>query len=477
MKLRAEQLTTFLWLLWLGLDNSSGVVTAAVQVDALRHDGTLDVDLHRRLSGDYAVPAATPEAPTYDADGNLLTCDGWSYTWNAQDRLVSATKGDVRLEFNYDYMGRRFEKKVYEDNALVKHLKFVYDGFKQIAEYDALASNALENTYLWQPVGLDVPLLRNNDEFFVSDANKNIVALIATTGSTTDTYTYAPFGNCTHAGLSDNPFRFSSEYSDEETVLVYYNYRYYSPVLGCWLSRDPMEETQLGDNLYIFVKNATILYNDFLGLTLLEKALRFFNLKYTSPSSKEITPFELGIEWLTGLGPRHRDFTDGDYFAELLRSHKHIQKLIKNASSILTQRCNDDCSFNILETLIDEAEGNYSLRGIKGVIEYIEDYSSLITGGMTGNLAVTYLGSYRAKVETKSISCCDNKAEILITINNSSTAASAFRPPVLGYMKLWKKYIEPRVNAFFSAGMGSQTTQTIMLNEVLQLSSTCGGEE
>ena len=41
------------------VDNSQGAVTAAVQVDALRHDGTLDIDLHRRLSGDYSVPAAT----------------------------------------------------------------------------------------------------------------------------------------------------------------------------------------------------------------------------------------------------------------------------------------------------------------------------------------------------------------------------------------------------------------------------------
>ena len=98
----------------LGMALLQAAVTAAVQVDALRHDGTLDLDLHRRLSGDYTVPAASPELPTYDADGNMLTCDGWSYAWNAEDRLVSASKGDVRLEFNYDYLGRRFEKKAKE---------------------------------------------------------------------------------------------------------------------------------------------------------------------------------------------------------------------------------------------------------------------------------------------------------------------------------------------------------------------------
>ena len=52
----------------------------------------------------------------------------------------------------------------------------------------------------------------------------------------------------------ENPFRFSSEYSDMETGLVYYNYRYYSPELGRWLSRDPIEE-QGGYNLYGMLGN------------------------------------------------------------------------------------------------------------------------------------------------------------------------------------------------------------------------------
>ena len=247
------------------VDNSQGAVTAQVTVDALRHDGTLDIDLHRRLSGDYTVPAATPETPAYDADGNLLTCDGWTCAWNAQDRLVSATKGTTRLEFNYDYLGRRFEKKVYENNVLTKHSLFIYDGFKQIAEYDALDSNALANTYLWQPVGLDVPILRNGQEFYVSDANKNIVALIDTTGQVTDTYLYDPFGNCAHTGSSTNHFQFSSEYFDEETNLVYYNYRYYTPRLGRWIKRDPIDQGG-GINLYSYCLNAPALCFDIGGL-------------------------------------------------------------------------------------------------------------------------------------------------------------------------------------------------------------------
>ena len=51
-----------------------------------------------------------------------------------------------------------------------------------------------------------------------------------------------------------NPFRFSSEHYDSELDLVYYNYRHYSPSLGRFLSRDPIQE-QGGLNLYAFVEN------------------------------------------------------------------------------------------------------------------------------------------------------------------------------------------------------------------------------
>ena len=46
--------------------------------------------------------------------------------------------------------------------------------------------------------------------------------------------------------------------------LAYYNYRYYSPELGRWLSRDPIEEKG-GVNLYLFARNDAINNWDRLG--------------------------------------------------------------------------------------------------------------------------------------------------------------------------------------------------------------------
>jgi len=203
--------------------------------------------------------------PVYDLDGNMTNYNGWNYTYNGENRLIVAENAatGVRVEADYDYMGRRIFKKVYNNNTLMKHSLFVYDGFKQIAEFDALNNNTLKASYLWQPVGLDVVLLRNN-EYLVADGNKNIIQVCNATGSVTDSYVYDPFGKVTHNGTSENPFQFSSEFFDDETELVYYNYRYYNPNLGRWINRDPIEE-EGGWNLYVMVGNNTSNHWDFLG--------------------------------------------------------------------------------------------------------------------------------------------------------------------------------------------------------------------
>jgi RHS repeat-associated protein len=40
----------------------------------------------------------------------------------------------------------------------------------------------------------------------------------------------------------DNPFRFSTKRTEDNTDLVLYEYRPYSPSLGRWPSRDPIRE-------------------------------------------------------------------------------------------------------------------------------------------------------------------------------------------------------------------------------------------
>jgi len=81
-------------------------------------------------------------------------------------------------------------------------------------------------------------------------------------------YEYDPYGNVVGPDTDSdgdwtddagpyatvNPFRFSTKQWDDETGLGYWGYRYYSPSLGRWISRDPIEE-EAGPHLYTIVSN------------------------------------------------------------------------------------------------------------------------------------------------------------------------------------------------------------------------------
>jgi RHS repeat-associated protein len=173
--------------------------------------------------------------------------------------------------------------------------------------------------------------------------------------------------------------------------------------------------------------------------------------------SDNTTPWQVGYEWLTGTGPRNRTFTDGDYFTELLKKHDHIEEVKKKIIEALKKG-----KYNI------EGTDAYELSGIEGVGKYIKDYSTLLTFGIIGNLAVTYLGSYKMNYQIIKVDKNKGIATIRFTIRNASTIESGTRPPVLGYTKLWTNSVGGALNNLFKSGPMSKTTQTFDWVETLK---------
>ena len=243
------------------------------------------------LTGSMLVPPKI-QSFTNDLDGNL-TGDGlWTYTWDAENRLKSAETSPsltnwarCRLDLTYDHQGRRVTKTVqtnWTGSAYQSSIttKFVYDSWNLIAEINA--SGAPVRSYVW---GLDLSgtpdgaggiggllMVKEHSDgsthFPAYDGNGNLVALVKTDKAVTARYEYGPFGELIRASkpfAKGNPFRLSTKYCDEETGLLCYGYRYYSPSMGRWMSRDPSEEDS-GLNLYGFVGNNPINRYDRLGL-------------------------------------------------------------------------------------------------------------------------------------------------------------------------------------------------------------------
>jgi RHS repeat-associated protein len=278
----------------LTLNNSTEPVYAQANITGVKTGaGPGGQDVVTNQSG-YVYLPKTPEAYTYDLDGNLTSDGRWIYTWDAENRLTSMTAltnlpsaAKRKLEFVYDSMGRRVQKKVYGWNTITStyqvqsHTKFIYDGWNLIAELDG--NNALIRNYVWGLGGLLNVNAGGNTYFAGYDGNVNVTSLIkSSTGKSAATYDYDPFGQTivsTGEYASQNPIRFSNQYGDGETGLVYYGLRYYNPQTGRWVNRDPIEEADSA-NLYGFVLNNAVSNTDILGLARREH-IRQGRLSYT----------------------------------------------------------------------------------------------------------------------------------------------------------------------------------------------------
>ena len=187
--------------------------------------------------------------PTYDADGNLTSNGTWTYSWNGENRLRTATKGTTTINFTYDYLGRLVKK---DDGTNTQ--VYVYDGWHCIATFGLLSSTlTLQTTYLW---GLDLSgtlqgaggvggLLKEGANYVLYDANGNIVQKLNGTGTAVMNVDYDPFGNIIRGTLTGD-YGFSTKPLIDQIDWYYYGFRYYDPVTGRWPSRDPIEE--LGAN-------------------------------------------------------------------------------------------------------------------------------------------------------------------------------------------------------------------------------------
>ena len=89
------------------------------------------------------------------------------------------------------------------------------------------------------------------------DAYGNVMGYWDAQGNVVAKYTYDAFGKliASSGPMADVfSFRYSTKYYDSETGFYYYGYRFYSPELMRWISRDPIGE-EGGVNLYEFCNN------------------------------------------------------------------------------------------------------------------------------------------------------------------------------------------------------------------------------
>jgi RHS repeat-associated protein len=149
--------------------------------------------------------------------GQLVTS-----TYNADNRRVSKANDDGVINFNWDSVN---------DNVLL-----------ETDETDTVTSE-----YTNVPVPFGEPLSQNRSSvlsFFHFDGNFSTRQLTDVSQSATDTVIFTGYGEeVKHTGTIVLPFGYKGAvgyYTDSDTGNIYVRARTYQPIIGRWLSMDPL---------------------------------------------------------------------------------------------------------------------------------------------------------------------------------------------------------------------------------------------
>jgi RHS repeat-associated protein len=221
--------------------------------------------------GSYSYPApgsARPHAVTgvsggplgsqsfaYDANGNMTGQGGDVRVYDGENRLVSSTDGATTVQYVYGPDGARLKKIVGSTTTLYLGADLEKTGttWTKYLPGDAKRVGSSTGPLYWMH----------------RDHLQSVRAETNSAGTIVNSAKYRPFGErLTVIATVAEAKGFIGERHDPETGLMYLNARYYDPVLGRFMSADPMSPTLpgVGVNRYAYAFNNPIMMLDPSGL-------------------------------------------------------------------------------------------------------------------------------------------------------------------------------------------------------------------
>ena len=222
-----------------------------------------------------------------DLNGNTNEDGLFRYAYDEENRLTAVTrKSDLRVvgQYQYDALSRRV-KKIADPPAVSSptETRYFYDAARIVEEQTPLG--ATQATYVYgNYVDEILTMDRAGTFYYHQNSLSSVEAITDGAGNAVERYAYDAYGlpavfdgagapvaaNAwgTPRSAIGNPWLFTGRQSDEEAGLYFYRARYYDPVKGRFLQRDPMgiwhDKLNLG-NGYLYAANAPVTYTDWDG--------------------------------------------------------------------------------------------------------------------------------------------------------------------------------------------------------------------
>jgi RHS repeat-associated protein len=183
------------------------------------------------------------------------------YSWDSRGRMTGATlPGGQNINYTYDIFGRRTSRSTGGITT-----QFLYDGADVVLDRDSAGATV---DYV-NGVGIDEHLSQSSGAtgslYSLQDHLGSIAALTDAGGKVVERQHYEPFG--ASSGSTLTRYGYTGRERDGATGLLYYRARWYDSEQGRFLSEDPAG-LAAGLNLYSYVGNNPILFNDPFGLSI-----------------------------------------------------------------------------------------------------------------------------------------------------------------------------------------------------------------
>jgi len=195
----------------------------------------------------------TPLNETIDPNENLTSDGSKTYTWDAENRLVSVSEGGMALaSFQYNAFGIRTRM-----NASNSTTDYFVNGGVVFEE----RSSTKGTTRYYGGLGIDNLLASQSPagvRYYTHDHLRSVREATDTVGNVVSRRGYDPWG---YSSGSDG-FALAGRESDSATGLSYFRARYYNSDMERFLSEDALGRAQGEVNYYAYVLNNPLRYTD-----------------------------------------------------------------------------------------------------------------------------------------------------------------------------------------------------------------------
>lgn len=219
----------------------------------------------------------------YDNNGNQTTRTvpnapdrSWTQTWDYENRLIKVEKikGTERktITFTYDPFNRRIGKQlttVIDGQTKTYTWTYVYDNNSIALEAYTDSTGAVTKTWYTEGPGIDEHLAlerKGSSYYYHADGLGSIIDITDAGRNIVQNYTYDSFGMVKPSTGFVNSYTYTGREWDPQAGLYFYRARYYDPMEGRFISKDPIGFRGGGVNPYRYVENNPVNQIDPTGL-------------------------------------------------------------------------------------------------------------------------------------------------------------------------------------------------------------------